>query len=1198
MRIKKRKIFFVSKPEYYIFYLYLVICLFLNFNNLSAQQSPNYKQQVFKVTFKDSTISTNDKFIIQNSDSLKITNIVLRSKVDYIINYRFGIISLSKDLFQKYSLDTTRIYDLYVQYDLFPFSFKDVYSNFDLKLEKDTLTGDTVQVAVQRKDIVENLFEGTNLEKSGSLFRGLTIGSNRDLTLNSGFRLQLNGKLSNDVEITAALTDESTPIQPEGNTTKLQELDKVYIELKSHNVTATIGDIDVDFHNSEFINFSRKIQGAKGFGEFNFGNFLLTGAVSRGKYNSNTFNGVDGVQGPYRLTGSSNEINILVLSGTEKVYIDGIQMIRGEQADYVIDYGLGQITFTNRRLITNATRIIVEFEYSDKKYSRTFIGYGNKIDLFQKKLSVGLTYINETDNENKPIDFTLSDSDKVILKNARNDISKAFKSGINLIGRDSVTHRGLGQYIKVDTIINFGTYTFYRFSPGDSNAVYNVTFSFVGQGKGDYISISLYQYNFVGINQGSYAPIINIPVPTSYQLANMTLDYSLDRNKSFYIRLESAYSNLNRNKFSDVTGNNGGVALFGTVGITKSDFSLFGFKLKNLDLNYKERVINKTYNSLDRINSVEFNRNFDVQDTTNATEDYREGNLSVSPNNLIVLHGNFGELKRGDYFNSNRYTASFEFNNPAAPIDTSLLPKIKYTFEDISSKNNNFNLSDSWFKHYGYLGYRKFIGDRKLTNPFVQLSFEFYVENRKNINKTLTGDSLRGESFSYDEFIPKLSLNNIYNVNIYAEFDYRKDDNVNNGSFFNLSDLSIQRYGLTYSGTSWLYSTVDLSIQNRTFSFEAKQLGNTDNKTVLVNSRLRISPLRSAVQTDLLYSISSERTAIVQKVFVLVPVGQGNYIYLGDLNHNGIQDENEFELVNFDGDYIKLNIPTDQYFPTVDLKTSATIDLKPSRFFILKGDNFLSDLINNLSTETILKVDEKSKDPNTNNLYFLRFNTFLNDTSTIAGAQTLQQDINFFESNPLYSMRFRYIQQKGLNQYSSGNERTLSLQKAVRFKLGLTKDISSQFEYINKTDRDLAPLNSLRNRNILSNTFNSDITYRPIQQVESGLQINYTRATDFYPEISNRADINQQILRFIYSFASVGRIRIEIERDEILMNTEITNFPYELTNGRLAGKSYYWRTMFDYSISKNIQASVNYDGRIEGSRQIVHTGRAQVTAFF
>lgn len=1160
--------------------------------------NPNYKSFVLKLTVQDSILKTNDKFIIQNSDTLRIEKIILSPVTDYKLNYRNGEITFSKDIFKRYSLDTTRIYDLVVQYDLFPYSFKDEYSNFDIVIEKDTLTGDTVQVAVQKKDVLEDLFEGSSLEKSGSIFRGVTIGSNRDMTLNSGFRLQLNGKLTKDIDLTAALTDETTPIQPEGNTLKLQELDKVFIEIKSNTLAATIGDIDLILPQTEFLNLNRKIQGAKGYGDFDFGKLLVTGAVSRGKFSSNSFNGSDGIQGPYRLTGANNEINILVLSGTEKVYIDGVQMTRGDQADYVIDYGLGQITFTNKRLITNASRIVVDFEYSERKYSRTFAALSNSYDLFKKKLSIGFSYINETDNEDKTIDFTLSDSDKEILKNAGNDPSKAFKTGVTLAGRDTTTQRGIGSYIKIDTLINQNNYTIYRFAPNDSNAIYNVSFSYVGSGKGDYVSKSTYQYEFVGINQGSYAPIIYLPVPTAYQLADFTLDYSPAKDKSFTINLESAYSNLNKNKFSEINSSDGGVALFGTIGINKNDVNLLGINFKSIDLKYKQRVINKTFNSLDRINTVEFNRNFDVQDTSVSTEDYKEALMNLGIGNYLKIGGNYGQLKRGDYFDSKRTSASIEFNNPALPLDTVSLPKLKYTFENISSSNTDYNISGNWMKHFAFLGYRKFFGEKKLSNTFLEFVFQYNGENRKNKVLGLTGDSLRSESFAFDELTPKIALNNFLDLNLFAEFNYRNDDNVLKGDFYNLSKLYTQKYGFSYAGLNWFSSSFSLSIQKRKYSEIARNDGNADVKTVLVDSRVRISPLKSAVQTDLLYNISSERTAKIQKLFVLVPVGQGNYIYLGDLNQNGIQDENEFQLVNYDGNYIKLNLPTDQYFPTVDLRASARIYIKPSRFHNFSGDNIFADLINNLSTETVLRVDEKSQDPETDNLYFIRLNTFLNDSNTISGLQWIQQDINLFENNANYSILFRFIQQRGLNQYSSGNERLFNVQKLVRLKLGLTYDMTTQFEFVNKTDRNIAPVNSLRNRNILSNGLNTDLTYRPIQQIESGLQINVSRATDFYPSISTRADINQQILRFIYSFATSGRLRLEVERDEIILNTSNLNFPYELTNGKSAGKSYFWRAMFDYNITKNIQANVNYDGRVEGNKQVIHTGKAQVTAFF
>jgi hypothetical protein len=177
------------------------------------------------------------------------------------------------------------------------------------------------------------------------------------------------------------LTDENTPIQPEGTTQRLTDLDRVYIQLDTRQGQARLGDVDLNFSGTAFAPFDRKLQGAAVRAElpaaldgtFAGGSVTMAGAVTRGLFRSQDITPIEGVQGPYRLTGQQGEELIIIVAGSERVYLDGILMTRGEANDYVIDYSTGEVTFTPRRLITAERRLTVDFEYSTGAFTRTLL---------------------------------------------------------------------------------------------------------------------------------------------------------------------------------------------------------------------------------------------------------------------------------------------------------------------------------------------------------------------------------------------------------------------------------------------------------------------------------------------------------------------------------------------------------------------------------------------------------------------------------------------------------------------------------------------------------------------------------------------------------------------------------------------------------------------------------------------------------
>jgi hypothetical protein len=476
----------------------------------------------------------------------------------------------------------------------------------------------------------------------------------------------------------------------------------------------------------------------------------------------------------------------------------------------------------------------------------------------------------------------------------------------------------------------------------------------------------------------------------------------------------------------------------------------------------------------------------------------------------------------------------------------------------------------------------------------------FRIEAEERIETPTGRDSMSQGSFRYLEIAPRLTTAEFAKMTVSTELQLRTEDSADVGILSRASRSVTQLYTWQLNNYQLISSTLSLSIRSVEFTEDFKQRGNLNSEAVLVRSQTRFAPFQRAIETDIYYEFSNQRSAQFERIFVRVTPGSGNYRYLGDKNGNGVVDENDFELTRFDGDYIVVYLPSDQLYPVADLKASIRLRLQPARLIPISSEWF-NKVMRAISTETYLRVDEKSKDTDTKQIYLLNFSHFLNNQTTIAGSQKITQDVFLFENNSDLSFRFRYIEQFGLTQFVSGIEESYVQERSIRVRSQLVQEIGNQTDFINKTDQVSAFPTTTRERDLVSNALLSDFSYKPALNWEVGFNFGVTEIVNRFGGTNATANINEEGLRIIQSFPGVGQLRAEVNREEVVLvniKDPTLSLPYEFTEGKVTGQSYLWQLIFDYRITSNLQLSINYNGRNEGGRTPVHFARMEAKAFF
>lgn len=1086
-----------------------------------------------------------------------------------------------------------------VSYKTFPFSFSKTYSHKDISLlDKKTVTNPFIYKPGNKTNT--DIFNLGGLNKSGSLSRGVMFGNNQDLSVSSNLDLRLSGKLSDDIDIVLAATDDNIPIQADGTTQQLQEFDKVFIQLSDSNNKLVAGDFVLVKPSSYFMNYNKKAQGLSFTSSYSVQKTKPVGldykkkikiqntvsasiAVSKGKFARNSFPGVEGNQGPYRLRGAENELFIIVLSGSEKVYIDGELMVRGADNDYIIDYNTAEVIFTPKQKITKDKRIIVEFQYSDKNYARSIYQVG---DEFKKnKWTVNLNYFSEQDNKNKPLQQQLNDSDKVIMANAGDTTSNAFTSGADSIPFN--TSEVL--YDKRDSTIGLFTFNdIFVYSTDSSLAHYRLSFSYVGPNNGNYVQTTsavngkVFRWvmadTITGQLQGSYEPVLLLVTPKQKQMLTAGVKYQVSKNS--FLSVEGAYTKNDINRFSLFDkSNDDGYAFKANLEVPLLE-TKGGYRYWDLVIKAGYEYVQVNFSPIERFRSVEFERDWNRNSTAFLTDQ------NIFSSALMFAYGqgtkkifssgySFSSFTEGSFYSGMRHNLSSKLNSSKYLLDL-----------DASFLQTDNNTSQTQFTR----------GKINLARKFKWITVGARSQYEENLFERNSSDSLNYGSFQFAEWEAYAQKQDTSKIFIELNYKERTDWLVKN---YGLAEATFARnYGMSLQLLKNQHSQFKFNVTYRELEIKDSLIAaQKPDNTLLGRTEYNLILFKGAVTSGTFCEIGSGLELKKEYTFIEVPPGQGVYTWV-DYNGNGIKELNEFEIAAFpdQATYIKVFVPTDDYIKTFTNQFSQVLSVRP--LAVWNGKTGLKKFLARFSNQTAYRIDRKSTDED----LLVAYNPFLrspNDSTLQSLNSSLRNTFYFNQTSAVFGADYSYQDNRNKQLLTSGFESRISTYHEVRLRWNITRQFTFQCLYKEGVKKRSSLFFGSGNYTIDYFETEPKFSYQPNTSFRVSVSYKYSEKYNSPDLGDQKAFANNFGMELKYNVLNKGSLQLKANYIEIKYNdSQNTTIAFEMLDGLKTGQNITWGVSYQRNLGSNMQLSLLYDGRKSENVKTIHTGGAQVRAFF
>ncbi|MBK6929334.1 MAG: hypothetical protein IPH12_00125 [Saprospirales bacterium] len=874
----------------------------------------------------------------------------------------------------------------------------------------------------------------------------------------------------------------------------------------------------------------------------------------------------------------------------------------GLDDDYIIDYNLGELSFTPRRLISKDSRIIVEFEYAVQAYLRSTM-----VANLERQGARSRYYFNaysEQDSKNAGGAQDLSPAQRQRLAGVGDDLRNAYASGIDTLAPGAGADPGRVLYKSVDTLACGIVTPVLVYTVNPDSARYAARFTEVPMGQGNYVQVQTAAngrvFRWVAPDPlscqpaGNYEPVVRLVAPESRQLFAAGTALALSKNSA--LEAEVALSNRDLNRFSPL-GDADNAGLGGFFALRQTLLPAAVSRAWGAQASAAYEFAGRRFAALNPYRPAEFARdwNIGVADSA-ATEHWLRGGLAVQREGWGSFRYDFGSFLRQSRYDGARHTAQLRWQRNGF---------------DASAEMNVLNTGGT-------------VERTRFARPKVDLSKTFinaekkallkigvYGERERNERRYSGSDTLQLASFWYDLGRLYCQMPGERGPWKWGVSWMHRNDFAPRGQEFQ-QNTAVDEANLN---GAWVSGSGAKAAQSLSWVLAWRQLRVLDaeltplesQQTYLGRVDYTATAWKNALAFTTGYELGSGQTPRLEYNYLRVNPGEGQYAWV-DRNRDSILQVDEMELAVFQDQagYVRVAVTTPDYQRTNNVTLNQSLRFEP-RLLWSPGKIRWQRLATLFSTQSNLQINRRVLALASGEPAWNPFDLAVADTALVAVSAVSRHVLYVNRADPVWDASLAYSDNQSRTALTTGLERRRLAGWTLHGRVNFNRAWSGEFDTgLGRRENDSQLFNA-RDYTIRTWKAAPQLSWQPGRAFRLAVTYTWQNSRNLLPsaETSSQNDWSAELTwnppgrPNPAGFRAVTSLRAKATYARIAY-TGIPNsaIAYAMLDGLQDGRNFLWNLSLDRQLSRAVQLSLNYEGRKTGDNRVVHVGRAQVRAVF